>query len=163
MTEREEYLDDDEDEFFMDPINASDADQDLCVPTISFQGNLAETFSNPSCEDCIPQVALDGNTAVVKNSVEVSFYSIEDEEWVKSSKVYRSTDADVGLAIFGDTAIMSDVFEEDDTGAVYVLDASLNGHVRIEAPEDIIEGGLFGYSIPAPIYHPIRTAFRRRE
>ncbi len=147
MTEREEYLEDDEDEFFMDPINASDADQDLCVPTISFQGNLAETFSNPSCEDCIPQVALDGNTAVVKNGDEVSFYSIEDEEWVKSSKVYRSTDADVGLAIFGDTAIMSDVFEEDDTGAVYVLDASLNGHVRIEAPEDIIEGGLFGYSI----------------
>ena len=127
-------------------------DTGVCIPEIKFH----DEFYPRS----IPAVASDGHTIVVKHGEKLNFYKPDRSDthaYLSLPQTHtRSVNShdvpeDVTLAFDGSASIMGDYMRDEERGAVYVMADSGEGEsataVLIEAPDDVSEGGNFGYSV----------------
>ena len=122
-----------------------------CSPSLEFQQNLLPN-TDTICDDCIPQVSLDGSTAVVKYDDKIYFYFYKNGIWDQAHKTYYigtdETDLEMPIAISGQVTVAGDY----ENGAAYVIDKSLHDQpqhevFKLEPPEEIGKGAEFGYSV----------------
>jgi hypothetical protein len=153
--EFDEEEDDYDDEFVDEEDNYEDEmdynDEMVCEPTI----NLKEELFPES----IPTIASDGDTIVVKHGKKLNFYESDRTQtysYLSLPQTHaRSTNSfeseDMTLALDGDTSVMGHYLRDAETGAVYVLTDNGEGERTktqvIVAPEDVDDGGMFGFSV----------------
>jgi hypothetical protein len=124
----------------------------VCVPDIKFKHSFLP--------ESIPQVASDGTTVAVMHGKRLNFYGEDRTQSFASvsmpSRRRGAEEIEMTFALDGTTGILGDYTFDyntgDDTGKVFVLQPSGTDkeHVvaqEIEAPEDVEDGGMFGYSI----------------
>jgi hypothetical protein len=143
--------DDYDDEFDQEADDMDYNDEMVCEPTI----NLKEELFPES----IPTIASDGDTIVVKHGKKLNFYESDRTQtysYLSLPQTHaRSTNSfeseDMTLALDGDTSVMGHYLRDEETGAVYVLTDNGEGARTktqvIVAPEDVDDGGMFGFSV----------------
>eukprot|EP00804_Cyclotella_cryptica_P013841 CCRYP_018163-RA/>CCRYP_018163-RA protein AED:0.23 eAED:0.23 QI:0/-1/0/1/-1/1/1/0/502 len=124
-------------------------DGGVCVPEIKLHKEIIP--------ESIPRVASDGNTIAVTQGDNLNFYEQDQtqssvhvsspqthERNVKFNKL-----SDMTLALDGTTCILGDYKSDDETGALYIMEKSRPNKMRhvILAPDDVDDGGMFGFSI----------------
>lgn len=126
-----------------------DEDEMVCVPIIKFkQEFFPESF---------PEVASDGHTIVVKHGKKLNFYERDHtQSWSHVSLPQthsRSVESQfMTLALDQTTCMFGDYLRDHKTGAVYIVEQNVNKTettraVPVLAPDDVDEGGMFGFSI----------------
>ncbi|KAL7476494.1 hypothetical protein ACHAW6_002351 [Cyclotella cf. meneghiniana] len=124
-------------------------DHRVCVPMIKFN---KEIFP-----ESIPTVASDGNTIAVKQGNRLNFYEQDrSESSVRVSITQTRTQSEkshspspMTLALDGTTIMMGDYMRDKETGAIYIMDKTRASALKrvILAPDDVDDGGMFGFSI----------------
>ena len=147
--EQDDYPDEEADDY---ADEADDYDDEMvCAPEIK----LRTTMTPQS----IPVIASDGETIVVKHGKKLNFYESDrtqtfsylslPQTHARSTNSYETED--MTLALDGDTSIMGHYLRDGETGAVYILTDNGEGEREniqvIVAPEDVDDGGMFGFSV----------------
>jgi hypothetical protein len=138
-----------EDDFVEDDLDFDD--EMVCVPDIKLHQELYS--------ESIPVIASDSETIVVKHGKKLNFYE-QDRTQSHAYMTLPQTHArsvnsyepeDLTLAIHGSTSIIGDYQRDEDTGAVYVMEDNGQGERTttqvIVAPDDVDDGGMFGFSV----------------
>ena len=128
-----------------------DFEGDVCDPRIKFHQELFPQST--------PIIASDGDTIAVKHGSKLNFYEQDQTQ----SYVYlslpqtheRSVNSneleDFTFALDGSTSIMGDYMRDEETGAVFVIRDNREDERPttqfIAAPDDVSDGGRFGYSV----------------
>eukprot|EP00804_Cyclotella_cryptica_P025991 CCRYP_020100-RA/>CCRYP_020100-RA protein AED:0.14 eAED:0.14 QI:0/-1/0/1/-1/1/1/0/563 len=132
-----------------DDPDFDDEDEMVCVPIIKFKQELFP--------ESVPQVASDGHTIVVKHGKRLNFYEKDHTQSASPVSLPQTHSKSVEspfltLALDGATSLFGDYLRDHETGAVYIVEqnASKNQTTRVVpvlAPDDVDEGGMFGFSI----------------
>ena len=128
-----------------------DVENDICDPKIRFHKELYPQST--------PTIASDGETIVVKHGTKLNFYEQDRGQsyaylslhQTHGRSVNSNEPEDFTLAIDGSTSILGDYTQDEETGAVYVMKDNGQGERTttqfIAAPDDVNDGGRFGYSV----------------
>lgn len=124
-----------------------------CKLSVNFHQNILPQIPKITCEDCVPQVSIDGEVAVVMYDDKIFYYLYEKGIWKGTSKAYalgsiNDGDFDMPFSLSGNVSVVGDI----ENKAAFVIDRSLQDQpeyevIKLDPPESADSELEYGFAV----------------
>ncbi|KAL7468519.1 hypothetical protein ACHAXS_008745 [Conticribra weissflogii] len=124
-----------------------------CKISVKFHQNILPQNPKITCKDCVPQVSIDGDVAVVMYDDKIFYYLYEKGIWKGTNKAYSlgsvdNGDFDMPFALSGNVSVVGDI----ESKAAFIIDRSLQNQpeyevIKLDPPEGVESEVEYGYAV----------------